>query len=86
MALDKKLKATYDAMSRTELKKVEQDLFETRDMVALTHIRNRLELSDQEPKKIRRNTILALIMVGALSILLITAGFIVPIVSAWLNT
>lgn len=86
MALDKKLKATYDAMSRTELKKVEQDLFETRDMVALTYIRNRLELSDQEPKKTRRNTILALIMVGALSILLIAAAFIVPIVSAWLNT
>lgn len=86
MALDKKLKATYDAMSRTELKKVEQDLFETRDMVALTYIRNVLELSDQEPIKIRRNTILALIMVSALSILLITAAFIVPIVSAWLNT
>ena len=49
MVLDKKLQAKYDAMSRAELNKVEQDLLDTPDLVTLTYIRKRPELSEAEP-------------------------------------
>jgi hypothetical protein len=85
MVIDKKLQAKYDVMSRTELKKVEQDLLDTRDMVTLSYIKKRIELVDAEPTRTRRNTILALTLVTTLSALLIAAAFIVPAVSAWLR-
>ena len=86
MIIDKMLQAKYDVMSRTELKKVEQDLLDTRDLVTLTYIKKRMELVDAEPTRTRRNTILALTLVTTLSALLIAAAFIVPAVSAWLRT
>lgn len=86
MTIDKKLQAKYDTMSQNELRKVEQDLLDNPDLVALTYVRKRIELSDAEPTKTRRNTILALILVAGLSLVYIATYFLVPIVSAWLKT
>ncbi len=81
----KKLQAKFDGMSLAELKNVEQDFLDPQDLVTLTYIRKRIALAEAEPAMIRRNTFLAVAIVGGISILYLASYYIFPAISTWFS-